>query len=74
MKQLQLTDLLSRGLENTLRRGNPWWQGDPLVGLPRLRRWAYRAPFGLLLTQQDVTAVDDPRIVSLPLSTFLLLK
>ncbi|MGH9579173.1 MAG: DUF4143 domain-containing protein [Terriglobales bacterium] len=34
----------------------------------------YRAPFGLLLTQQDVSTVDDPRIVSMPLSTFLLLR
>lgn len=34
----------------------------------------YRAPFGLLLTQQDVVTVDDPRIVAMPLSTFLLLR
>ncbi len=34
----------------------------------------YRAPFGLLLTQRDGVAVDDPRIVAMPLSTFLLLR
>ena len=34
----------------------------------------YRAPFGLLLTQQDVVTVDDPRIVAMPHSTLLLLR
>ncbi|MGB3061836.1 MAG: AAA family ATPase [Anaerolineae bacterium] len=34
----------------------------------------YNAPFGLLLTLTDEPASDDPRIVSLPLSTLLLLR
>lgn len=34
----------------------------------------YRAPFGLLITQADEEGSDDPRIVSLPLSTLLLLR
>ena len=32
------------------------------------------ASFGLLITQDDSGEVDDPRIVSLPLSTFMLLR
>ncbi len=34
----------------------------------------YRAPFGLLITLEDEAASDDPRLVSLPLSTLLLLR
>jgi hypothetical protein len=35
---------------------------------------AYNAPFGLLLTLTDSADIDDPRIVQMPLSTFLLLR
>ena len=34
----------------------------------------YNAPFGLLVTMTDDHATEDPRIVSLPLSTLLLLR
>lgn len=34
----------------------------------------YNAPFGILVTLDDEPASDDPRIVSLPLSTLLLLR
>ena len=34
---------------------------------------AKRAPFGLLITREDKPAIDDPRIVAMPLSTFMLL-
>ena len=34
---------------------------------------ANRAPFGLLITQEDAPPIDDPRIVAIPLSTFMLL-
>jgi len=34
---------------------------------------AKRAPFGLLITREDTPAIDDPRIVAMPLSTFMLL-
>lgn len=34
----------------------------------------YHAPFGLLVTLLDETGSDDPRIISLPLSTLLLLR
>lgn len=34
----------------------------------------YNAPFGILVTLDDDVATDDPRIVSMPLSSFLLLR
>ena len=34
---------------------------------------AKRAPFGLLITRADGPAIDDPRIIAMPLSTFMLL-
>ncbi|MEW5767492.1 MAG: AAA family ATPase [bacterium] len=34
----------------------------------------YNAPFGLLITLTDAVASDDPRIISVPLSTMLLLR
>jgi predicted AAA+ superfamily ATPase len=34
----------------------------------------YNAPFGILVTLTEETASDDPRIVSLPLSTLLLMR
>ncbi len=34
----------------------------------------YSAPFGVLVTLMDEPGTDDPRIVSMPLSTFLLLR
>lgn len=41
MAQLELFKLLGQGLERTLRDMNPWWQGDPVAGVPPIRRWAY---------------------------------
>lgn len=39
-----------------------------------LEKTVYNAPFALLITLRDDLKVDDPRIVSMPLSTFLLLR
>lgn len=39
-----------------------------------IEKSAYNAPFGVLVTLHDSSPVDDPRIVSLPLSTFLLMR
>ena len=39
-----------------------------------LEKSVNNSPFGLLITQDDSAAVDDPRIVSMPLSTFMLLR
>lgn len=41
-RQKTFRDLLvSRGLEATVRAANPWWQGERLVDLPPVRRWAF---------------------------------
>jgi predicted AAA+ superfamily ATPase len=48
---------------------------DDLRGLQSfIERSYYRAPFGLLITQNESTKIDDPRIVQMPLSTFLLMR
>jgi hypothetical protein len=39
-----------------------------------LERPYYHAPFGLLITQTESITIDDPRIVQMPLSTFLLMR
>lgn len=39
-----------------------------------LEKSHYNAPFGLLITLGEEAGTDDPRIISLPLSTLLLLK
>ena len=46
-----------------------------LVGLRAfMEKPHYNAPFGILVTLTDEAVSDDPRIVSLPLSTLLLLR
>jgi len=51
---------------------------DPLGDTEGLRTFIEKsvnnAPFGLLISQTDTDAVTDPRIVCLPLSSFLLLR
>jgi hypothetical protein len=39
-----------------------------------VERAVYNAPFGILVTLTDEPATDDPRLVSLPLSTLLLMR
>jgi predicted AAA+ superfamily ATPase len=39
-----------------------------------IEKSAYNAPFGIVITLTDEPASDDPRIVSMPLSTLLLLR
>ena len=39
-----------------------------------LDRAEYRAPLGLLVTRGDGVAVDDPRVVAIPLSSLMLLR
>ena len=34
----------------------------------------YNAPFGVLITMTDASQSDDPRIVSVPLSTLLFMR
>jgi predicted AAA+ superfamily ATPase len=51
---------------------------DPLRDTEALRTFIEKAvnnaPFGVLVTQLDPTPIRDPRIVSLPLSTLMLLR
>ena len=51
---------------------------DPLRDTEGLRTFLEKAvnnaPFGLLITQSDQFPVMDPRIVAMPLSTFMLLR
>jgi len=39
-----------------------------------LEKTVYNAPFGILVTLTDEVKVDDPRIVTLPLSSLLLMR
>ena len=39
-----------------------------------LEKSVYNAPFGVLVTQLDEPSTDDPRIVSIPLSSLLLMR
>jgi predicted AAA+ superfamily ATPase len=39
-----------------------------------IEKSVYNAPFGVLVTQTDNIGTDDPRIVSLPLSSLLLMR
>jgi len=39
-----------------------------------LEKTVYNAPFGLFITLSDEVGLDDPRIISMPLSTLLLLR
>lgn len=48
---------------------------DDTVGLrAMIEKTVYHAPFGIIVTQSDEPATDDPRIVSVPLSTLLLMR
>jgi predicted AAA+ superfamily ATPase len=51
---------------------------DPLMDTEGLRSFiektVYNAPFGILITQGQSGAVQDPRIIELPLSSLLLLR
>ncbi|KPK75367.1 MAG: hypothetical protein AMJ79_11400 [Phycisphaerae bacterium SM23_30] len=39
-----------------------------------IEKSVYNAPFGILVTQSDEMATDDPRIVSIPLASLLLMR
>jgi predicted AAA+ superfamily ATPase len=51
---------------------------DPLRDTEGLRSFiekaANNAPFGLLVTQSEAPEVVDPRVIALPLSSFMLLR
>ncbi|MBF8278451.1 MAG: hypothetical protein HW390_3524 [Candidatus Brocadiaceae bacterium] len=41
MKQHSLHTLMSEGLEEDIRRINPWWQGESSINVPPFKRWAF---------------------------------
>lgn len=62
MKTGKLFELLSDGLEATLRDDNPWWRGERLVELPDMRRWAFvPAISGIKSGLTPVTVLRGPR-------------
>ena len=64
MAQHALFELLSAGLEATLRDGNPWWRGERIFGLPPVRRWAFRPVIENLKTGvTPATVLRGPRQV-----------
>jgi hypothetical protein len=62
MRQRTLFELLTEGLERTLRDDNLWWRGERLFGLPSMRRWAFdRVVAGLKTGLTPVTVLRGPR-------------
>lgn len=48
---------------------------DDTLGLRSfIEKAVYRAPFGILITQNDEPSIEDPRIIELPLPSFLMLR
>lgn len=53
---------MSPVLEETLRRGNPWWRGERLFGLPTMRRWPFpHVMHGLKRGMAPITVLRGPR-------------
>lgn len=42
MKQKTMFHTLASGLEEDIRNSNPWWHGERLYDLPKMRRWAFK--------------------------------
>ncbi len=64
MRPADLLHWLSRGLEQNLRNGNPWWSGDRLFGVPPIRRWAFEPVLtGLKKGLTPATVLRGPRQV-----------
>ncbi len=62
IKQQDLFALLSSGLEATLRDDNPWWRGERVFGLPKMRRWAFGPVLkGLKIGVTPITVLRGPR-------------
>ena len=54
-------------------RENITWQ-DTYGVRSFIEKSVYNAPFGIIITLTDEPATDDPRLVSIPLSTLLLMR
>lgn len=66
-------DLLKRGVKRPLAPATVL-RGPRQIGNSFIEKAHYNAPFGVLATLRDELGTDDPRIVSMPLSSFLLLR
>jgi hypothetical protein len=66
-------DFPDPAMETDLREQNPWWQGHPVAHVPTFRRSVFKTLLSRLQVDRDVEA-SDPRIIALPLSSFLLLR
>ncbi len=59
---MTVTAGLRPDLEEIIRRGNPWWQGERLYGLPPMRRWPYsHVMHGLQRGMAPITVLRGPR-------------
>ncbi len=62
MKQETLFALLAKGLEAQLRDDNPWWRGERIFGIPKIRRWAFnQVMFGAKKGPAPITVLRGPR-------------
>lgn len=62
MKQETLFALLANGLEAQLRDDNPWWRGERIFGIPKIRRWAFnQVMFGAKKGPAPITVLRGPR-------------
>ena len=76
-RELDLDFVITVGYEQIPVQVNYRRSIDPVRDTRGIRAFvekpAKRAPFGLLITRAEAPPIDDPRIVSMPLSTFMLL-
>src|SRR5919108_6270654 len=64
MAQAPLSPALPPAIQATLQDDNPWWRGERLFGLPRLRRWAFDAVLsGVQRGLTPATVLRGPRQV-----------
>lgn len=60
----RLFRLLDAGLERTIREMNPWWRGEPVPDVARIRRWAFEPVLqGLLRGPAPAVLLRGPRQV-----------
>jgi len=71
---LSITPILMPNCESWVKyRENITWQ-DTYGVRSFIEKSVYNAPFGIIVTLTDEPATDDPRLVSIPLSTLLLMR
>lgn len=62
LSEPRLFSYLKPILEASIRDANPWWRGERLYGLPRMRRWAFQPVLnGLLKGLTPAVVLRGPR-------------